>query len=113
MLTEKKRKCYHPASRRDTLDIEAYTPPQDRVSLTTACMSKVGEGAIMDEMLCAGYVEGIADLLSEDAICVPPEIAGKQLIEITMQYAEKHQEMLHQPASRFVANALKAKYSCR
>jgi hypothetical protein len=67
----------------------------------------------MDEMLCAGYVEGIADLLSEDAICVPPEIAGKQLIEITMQYAEKHQEMLHQPASRFVANALKAKYSCR
>ena len=86
---------------------------QDGTNLTTACMPKAGDDALMDEMLCTGYVEGIADLLSEDAICVPPEIAGKQLIEITMQYAEKHQEMLHQPASRIVADALKAKYRCR
>ncbi|HXY78350.1 MAG TPA: Rap1a/Tai family immunity protein [Candidatus Acidoferrales bacterium] len=89
------------------------TYSQDGVNLTTACMSKAGDDAVMDEMLCAGYVEGVADLLSEDAICVPPEVAGKELVEVTMQYAEKHQEMLHQPASRVVANALKAKYRCR
>jgi Rap1a immunity proteins len=85
---------------------------QDGVNLTTACMSKVGDGAIMAEMLCGGYVEGIADLLSEDAICVPPEAAGKQLVDVVMQYAEKHQEMLHHPASRIVSEALKAKYRC-
>ena len=86
---------------------------QDGVNLTTACMSKAANDAMIDEVLCTGYVEGIADFLSEDAICVPPEVAGKQLVEVTMQYAEKHQEILHQPASRFVANALKAKYRCR
>ena len=76
-------------------------------------MPKAGDGAMADEMLCAGYIEGIADFLSEDVICVPPEVAGKQLVEVTMQYAEKHQEMLHQPASRVVTNALKAKYRCQ
>jgi hypothetical protein len=90
---------------------DGKTFSQDGVNLTTACMSKVQDDAVA-AMLCAGYVEGIADLLSEDAICVPPEVAGKQLVEAVVQYAEKHQEILHHPASRIVAEALKAKYHC-
>lgn len=91
---------------------DGKTFSQDGVNVTTACMSKVEDDA-MGVMLCAGYVEGIADSLSdEDAICVPPEVAGKQLVEVVMQYAQKHQEMLHHPASRIVGGALKANYRC-
>ena len=66
----------------------------------------------MASMFCSGYVEGVADLLSEHALCVPPETAGKQLVDTVMEYAAKHQEMLHHPASRIVAEALKKKYPC-
>jgi len=84
---------------------------QDGTSLVTDCLSKVENDPGAAE-LCAGYVEGIADLLSEDKICIPPEVAGKELVDSVVQYAAKHQEELHHPASRTVAEALKAKYPC-
>jgi len=90
---------------------DGKTFSQDGTNLTTACISKV-ENDASAVMLCTGYVEGIADLLSEDRICVPPEVAGKELVDLVVRYAEKHQEMLHRPASRIVAEALKASYRC-
>ncbi len=84
---------------------------QDGTSLMTDCMSKVEQDPAAS-MFCAGYVEGIADVLSDSAICISPEVDGKQLVNAVVRYTEKHQEALHRPASRIVVEALKEQYPC-
>jgi len=84
---------------------------QDGTDLMTDCMSKI-EGAPFGAGLCAGYIEGIADSLSEGTICIPPEVSGRELTELVLRYAEKHEDDLHHSASRVVSEALKSKYLC-
>ncbi|MGA9040314.1 MAG: Rap1a/Tai family immunity protein [Terriglobales bacterium] len=82
---------------------------QDGSQMVANCMAK---GATMEAMLCGGYVEGIADLLSDKGVCIPPELEGKQLVDVFLKYVKNHQDKLHGPASRIVADALKDGYSC-
>src|SRR5271170_7397085 len=57
-------------------------------------------------MLCTGYVEGMADLLSDTTVCIPPETGGKELEKVVATYASKHEDKMHGPASRIVSSAL-------
>ena len=90
---------------------DGNTFSQDGSSLMTDCISKVEEDASA-AMFCGGYVEGVADLLSGSTVCIPPEVSGKLLVDVVVQYAEKHQDILHRSANRLVAEAPKDKYHC-
>jgi hypothetical protein len=65
-----------------------------------------------DRMLCGGYVEGVADLLSDTSVCIPPETAGKELEKVVATYAAKHEDKMHGAASRIVSSALQEAYPC-
>lgn len=94
------------------------TYSQDGNAIVSACLIarsddlSAANGQI-STMLCAGYIEGIADLLSETDICIAPEVEAKQLEQAFLQYASKHQTLLHGPASPLVAAALRESYPCR
>ncbi|MFL6437685.1 MAG: Rap1a/Tai family immunity protein [Terriglobales bacterium] len=94
------------------------TYSQGRSAMVMACLTAKSEGLSaadgqMSAMLCAGYIEGIADLLSETDVCIAPEVEAKQLTQVFLQYASKHQTLLHGPASPLVAAALRESYPCR
>ncbi|HEX3153104.1 MAG TPA: Rap1a/Tai family immunity protein [Candidatus Angelobacter sp.] len=84
---------------------------QEGTNVIADCMSNPEEDAIT-AMLCTGYIEGIADLLSETAICISPEVSGKELKEVVMQYASKHQDILHHSASVLISAALRESFPC-
>ena len=75
------------------------------------CMAKPEESC-MEAEICAGYIEGVADLLSDRSVCIPPEVSVKQLVKIVQKYGAKNQDTLHGPASRVVASALQEVYPC-
>lgn len=83
---------------------------QDGSAMAVNCLAS---DARFEEGLCAGYVEGVADLLSDTVVCIPPEINGKRLVDVFLKYSAKHEDMLHGPASRIVSNALQEAYPCR
>ena len=78
--------------------------------MVTNCMAK--DKTSMESLLCDGYVEGVADLLSDGTICVPPTMQGKELVDVFVRYAAKHEDELHGPASRIIGEALKETYAC-
>ncbi len=85
---------------------------QDGSAMIASCMTKL-ETSQMEPLLCAGYVSGVADVLSDGTVCIPPEVATDQLVKDFLRYAKKHQDLLHDPASRVVARALKELYPCK
>jgi Rap1a immunity proteins len=85
---------------------------QDGSAMVVNCMTKL-ETSQTEPMLCSGYVSGVADLLSDGTICIPPEVATQQLVKDFLRYSEKHEDLLHGPASRLVAGALKEAYPCK
>jgi Rap1a immunity proteins len=85
---------------------------QDGTNIVAHCLMKPEQDSAA-AMLCAGYVEGVADLLSECSVCIPPQVSGQQLINIVLQFAARHEDMLHEPASKVVSSALRESYGCR
>jgi glutamate synthase domain-containing protein 1 len=91
---------------------------QDGTAIVADCIAKIGPGeaasdsGYMQTMLCAGYIEGVADLLSDGKVCIPPTTEGKELVDVFLKYAAKHEDMLHGPASRIVASAMQSAYAC-
>ncbi len=75
------------------------------------CMAKPEESC-QEAAICAGYIAGVADLLSDRSLCIPPEVSVKQLVKVVQKYGAKNENMLHGPASRVVANALQDAYPC-
>jgi len=85
---------------------------QDGSAMVANCLTKI-ETSQMDPLLCAAYITGIADLLADGDICIPPEVEAKRLVDVFLKYSEKHQELLHGPASRLVEKSLKEEFPCR
>ncbi len=83
---------------------------QDGSAMVVNCMAK---DASMEAVFCGGDVEGVADLLSDKVVCIPPEIDEKRLVDVFLKYSAKHEDMLHGPACRIVSNALQEAYPCR
>lgn len=74
------------------------------------------KGDVFDQatILCGGYISGVADLLSEgDAVCIPAEVDAKRLVEVFVSYSQKHDALLHGPASRLMEDALKDTFPCK
>ena len=94
---------------------------QDGTNLIGVCMAPKPSALAAEDMqtsfwqqkaLCAGYIEAVADLLSDTNVCIPPEIPEDELEKAVVAYAAKHEDKMHGPASRIVASALQETYPC-
>ena len=64
---------------------------------------------------CLGYVFGFASALAAftNLVCPPPPVKGGQLVEVFLNWADKHPKMWHVPPVLAVGRALRAAFPCR
>jgi hypothetical protein len=65
------------------------------------------------EMVCLGYVEGVADdMEAKRMICLPAHVTTGQLEDIVVRYLREHPESRHLVASELIAGALLETFPC-
>ena len=64
------------------------------------------------DSFCAGYVGGVVDT-SHAMFCFPPEVAKRQIINITIMYLRDHPENLELFAPSLVIKAMRAAFPCK
>ncbi len=74
--------------------------------------------AQLDELVCLGYIEGVADAMADgDTVfgaraCVQLRVEVSQLHDLTVNYLQAHPESRQADAAQLVAAALSAAYPC-
>jgi hypothetical protein len=76
------------------------------------CRHTVKDDA-MSAMFCDGYIVGAADALSQNTLCVPPEVDAPHLIDLATKYMEDHPQELQDSADLIVKRALRGTYACK
>jgi hypothetical protein len=68
---------------------------------------------------CLGYIQGITDAMAGSDLvfgyraCIPSELAGRQVIDISVKFMRDHPAGRHAPAASIVAAALTEAYPCQ
>jgi hypothetical protein len=99
-------------------------------ALILSCLIAVAEGAFQsgDNLLalclgkevgiCLGYVEAVADAMSEKSlgkptrICVPGDVTGQRILHVVISFLLANPSMRHSSASPMVAAALAETFPC-
>jgi hypothetical protein len=69
-------------------------------------------------LLCIGYLEAVAEATAWENVpyraCLPPNnVEAWQLMDIAIQYLQKHPEQRHSAGSSLVARALSEAFPCQ
>ena len=64
------------------------------------------------DSFCAGYIGGVIDT-SHALFCFPPEVAKREIINITIMYLHDHPKMLSLYAPNLVIKAMRSAFPCK
>lgn len=69
------------------------------------------DGKLVGEMICAGFIIGIADSGAHKA-CLPDELVISQVTDVVVAWLRNNPALRHHPAAHLVAKALEDAYPC-
>jgi Rap1a immunity proteins len=65
-------------------------------------------------VFCAGYVSGIAGMLSDQRlICVPSNVTAGQMKQVALRYLQDNPKIVHHPPASLIAFALIGAFACK
>ena len=81
--------------------------------LYTECSVGTDDAQWWRQMLCDGYVMGIADANNGITVCESDGMTVGQFVEVVKRYLAAHPESRHRRASDLVSTALAEVFPCR